>query len=246
MVTMNKKKKILVTGANGDIGREVLQGLDRDLYQVGGQYCHSLLPSGDLPHVEWFKADLSKAQECIDLADWFISRNNGIDILVHLSGDIGSPVPWADLSIDDWHYDLDINLTSAFMLVQSIQAHIRESTFGKILLISTASVKKGGGEDTLAYGAAKAGIEFLTKQFARYFAPSNVLVNCVSPGFIQTQFHECRAKRTEEDLEKRKSFVPLQRAGTPMEVASLIQFLISDKNSFITGEIIRIDGGDFI
>ena len=117
---------------------------------------------------------------------------------------------------------------------------------GKIILISTASAKYGGGKTSLAYGVAKAGIECLTKGLAREGAPYDILVNCICPGFINTQFHTKRMKRTPEELERRAKLVPLKRAGEPIDIAGMILYLLSESGSYITGETISISGGDWL
>jgi 3-oxoacyl-[acyl-carrier protein] reductase len=245
---MNSPQRILITGASGDIGKALIDKLSETNCVIGAQYFQTGIEGneGKKGAVQPFKADCTKKEDICNLVDLFYKKFGGIDVLVHLVGGISSPVHWRELSTEDWNYDLNVNLTSGFNLIQAAYQYLCKSPSGKIVLTSTASVKKGGGAMSLAYGVAKAGVESLTKFFARDMAEYGVLVNCIAPGFIDTKFHTMRMKRTSLELDNRATFVPLKRPGTPEEIAKLISFLISEDNTFITGEIIRIDGGDFI
>jgi 3-oxoacyl-[acyl-carrier protein] reductase len=98
----------------------------------------------------------------------------------------------------------------------------------------------------MAYGIAKAGVECLVKGLAKEGARHNILVNGIAPGFIRTRFHTIRMKRTARDLERRAALVPLRRAGKPDDVATLIVYLLSDWNAYVTGQCIAVSGGVFL
>jgi NAD(P)-dependent dehydrogenase (short-subunit alcohol dehydrogenase family) len=168
----------------------------------------------------------------------------GIDALVQLTGNIHRAVPWAELTEEDWGFDLGANLVMPFFLAARAIHHMKEG--GRIVLTGTASASHGGGSTSLAYGAGKAGIECITKRLARDCAGRNILVNAVAPGFILTKFHTERMGRSREELEGREKLVPLGRAGTPAEVAATILFLLSDGAGYITGQVIAVSGGDFL
>ena len=112
--------------------------------------------------------------------------------------------------------------------------------------MSTASAKFGGGRDTIAYGIAKSGIQTLTKFLAREGGKFKILVNCIAPGLILTKFHKDKLKRSSKDLLKRKRMNKLNKFGSPNEIAFSISNLLSNETSFMTGEILKIDGGDWI
>ena len=99
---------------------------------------------------------------------------------------------------------------------------------------------------SLAYGAAKAGIECVVKGLARDCAKYNILVNAIAPGFFMTKFHTEKMKRTKEQLEERAKLIPLKRVGTPEEFSGTVLFLLSDSASYITGQIIAVSGGDWL
>ena len=112
-------------------------------------------------------------------------------------------------------------------------------------MTSTSSAIHGGGENSLAYGISKSGIACLTKGLARFGAKNNILVNAIAPGFIETRFHTKVMKRKKKDLKKRLKFIKLLRAGKTSDITNLISFLLF-QNNYITGEVIPIDGGDWI
>lgn len=254
-VPIKPNARILITGASGDIGTSLLKFLVHHEVMIG-MHCYSNRDRlSNLVHSDLFKnrktkvfqADLSKAEGCTALVDSFISWAGGIDSLVLLSGGIRRPVPWEELTYDDWMYDINVNLTSTFFAAQRAMQWMKSSgNGGRIITVSTASAKHGGGGKSMAYGVARAGIECLTKGLAREGAPHKILVNCVAPGFIDTQFQTAKAGKTRDDYEKRIKLIPLKRAGRPEEVATIILYLMSEWSSFITGECIAISGGDWL
>ena len=171
--------------------------------------------------------------------------SEGIDFLVQLSGGIDKPQNWEDLTQESWDKDFAVNLLGPFFAAQEAIKHMKQSG-GKIILTSTASASHGGGKTSLAYGVAKSGIECLTKGLAKDCAQYKILVNALAPGFIMSKAHIESFKRTPEDLAKRAQMVPLKRAGTPQDVASMVMYLLSPHGNFVTGQILAISGGDFI
>lgn len=247
--------RVLLVGASGGIGRAVLQLLGASDVTMGLHYFKGKKALDEAlqgkkrsaAQVRLFQADLSVAENARKLIDSFVNWAGGIDVLIQLSGGIANPVSWEELNESDWRADLELNLTSTFFLAQPALVQMQlQGTGGRIILIGTASASHGGGRDTIAYGISKAGVESLTKGLARQGAPSNVLVNAILPGFIDTGFQQRHTSRTPADLEHRVSLIPLKRSGTPMEVAGLIAFLASPWGSYITGECIAVSGGDWL
>ena len=252
-LTIKPKKRVLVTGASGDIGISLLKLLSHyDIslglhYYLGVSRLEDVIKCNDFSkcRINLFQSDLSRIDNCFELIASFVSWAGGIDYLVQLAGGIRNPTSWELITDEEWHYDVDVNLTAPFFIAQHAIKHMKKGG-GKIILISTASAKYGGGKTSLAYGVAKAGIECLTKGLAREGAPYDILVNCICPGFINTQFHTKRMKRTPEELERRAKLVPLKRAGEPIDIAGMILYLLSESGSYITGETISISGGDWL
>ncbi|WP_407282796.1 SDR family oxidoreductase [Methanolobus sp. WCC1] len=240
-----KGKNILITGSSSDIGIILIKELLQFDMKIGAHYFTNA------SILEQFKEDiiplqgnLSSREQCNDVVDSFIDQAGSIDFFVHLAGNIKKPVHWEQVSSEDWYSDIDTNLSSAFFLSQKVSASLK-SKGGKMIFISTASASHGGGSMTLPYGIAKAGIECMTKGLGRDLAVHNVLVNCISPGFIDTKFH-VKAGKSEDDIKRRVELIPLKRAGTPEDVVGAIMYLLSDSGNYITGEILTISGGDWL
>lgn len=173
--------------------------------------------------------------------DW----SGGIDCLVQLSGNIKRSAHWEYLTEKDWVCDLSMNLIMPFFLAQRVIKYMKD-TGGRIIFTSTASASHGGGTTSLAYGIAKAGVECMVKRLARDSAKYNILVNAIAPGFILTKFHTEKMKRSQKKLQERIKLIPLNREGTPEEVANTIMFLLSENASYITGQIIEVSGGEWL
>lgn len=243
-----KNRKILVVGASSDIARELNRLLAASGAKVGLHYnsnaAFASLYDGNVS-VKTFKKNLSSLGACHELIDEFAVWAGGIDSIIQLSGDIKRPVHWESLTENDWNYDLEMNLTMPFFLAQRAVHYMKENG-GRIIFTSTASAAHGGGASSLAYGAAKAGIECITRGIARDCAKYNILVNAIAPGFIKTKFHTEKMQRTEKQLEERAKLIPLRRSGTTAEIAGSIMFLLSEESGYITGQIIAVSGGDWL
>lgn len=243
-----RHKKILVVGASSDLSVSLNQMLFNSGATLGLHYNknkNALLKYKESRRVKKFQKDLASDVACYELVDDFVDWAGGIDCLVQLTGDIKRPVHWENLTYDDWIYDLSVNLVAPFFLVQRTVHHMKGSG-GRIMLTSTASAAHGGGVTSLAYGAAKAGLECIVKGLARDCAKYNILVNAVAPGFIPTKFHTEKMNRTAAQLEERIKLIPLKRAGTIQEIADVILFLLSEYSTYITGQVIAVSGGDWL
>jgi len=243
-----KDKKILIVGASSDISVNLNKILHHEKSILGLHYnknAQSLSPFKNSKKLKKFQKELNSSEDCYSLVDNFVNWAGGIDIFVQLSGDINRSIHWQDIEETDWNYDLSINLVMPFFLTQRVVKNMKTSG-GKIVLTSTSSASHGGGSSSLAYGTAKAGIECITKRLAKDCAKYNILVNTISPGVIITKFHTDKMRRTSKQLKERLKSIPLKRSGTIEEVTNTILFLISGKASYITGQIITIDGGDWL
>ena len=248
---ISSHKRILVVGASGDLGIkliDMLAGYDLTI----GAHCFKnktrLKKFADQhpgAKMKIFSSDTSQKANCTKLIKEFVQWAGGIDYLVQLSGAINKPVGWEHLNQEQWDQDLAVNLTGPFFLAQQAFPHMKHRG-GKIILTSTASASHGGGKTSMAYGAAKAAVECVTKGLAREGAKHQILVNGIAPGFIHSQFHTKQMKRTSQELKSRALLVPLQRAGDPADVAQMILFLLSSAGNYITGQIMAISGGDWL
>jgi len=243
-----KNKKILISGASSDIAASLVEKLCNSEATIGLHYNNNekpLLKYTEDDRIKKFQKKLVSEKSCYELIDNFVGWAGGIDCLVQLTGDIKRPVHWEALTYDDWIYDLTVNLVTPFFLAQRAAGHMK-GRGGRIILTSTASAAHGGGATSLAYGAAKAGIECITKGLARDCAKYDILVNAIAPGFIPTKFHTEKMNRTAEQLEERIKLIPLKRAGTTQEIADAILFLLSEHSTYITGQVIAVSGGDWL
>lgn len=242
------KKRILVVGASSDLAAPLNIMLNKQKYKLGLHYntnFEALKNFQKSSNVCLFQKNLSGAIACRQLITDFCAWAGGIDALVQLNGSIEKVINWQEIDESSWNNDLNLNLSVPFFLAQEAIKHMQESG-GRIILTSTASASHGGGATTLAYGIAKAGIECMVKGLARDSAKFNVLVNAVAPGFFVTKLHTQKIGRTKEQLEERARLIPLKRPGKPEELAGVVEFLLSDAASYITGEIITVSGGDWL
>ena len=245
--------RICIAGASSDIGQALLEVLAGSDMKIGAHYFSArkslgrFIEAGDCAqtNIKLYDGDLSTQSACDSLIDSFVDWAGGIDSLIHLAGNVKNPSHWEELTADDWKADLDINLSAPFFLARRAMKYMKPYG-GRIVLTSTASAKHGGGKFSMAYGVAKAGVECLVKGLAREGASSEILVNAVAPGFIETKFHTDRMKRNEQDLKERAKLVPLGRAGKPEDVARMVVYLISQGGNYITGECISVSGGDWL
>jgi NAD(P)-dependent dehydrogenase (short-subunit alcohol dehydrogenase family) len=182
------------------------------------------------------RADVQKA---IDLAT---ARLGPIDFLVNAAG-IASRMPTTAVTEEEWDRTIDIDLTGIFLTSQMVGATMAERGSGRIVNIASLAGKRGGGFlGQGAYSTAKAAVMGYSKALARELAPSNVTVNSIAPGAIETEMTLAIA----EDAELRakvEAAIPLSRRGQPREVGDAITFLLTEDAGYITGETLTVDGG---
>ncbi len=149
-----------------------------------------------------------------------------------------------ELTEERWDEVIDLNLKSAFLCCRAVAASMMERKSGAIINVSSIAGRTGGALGAIHYSAAKSGLITLTKGLAKELAPFGVRVNAVSPGVIDTRFHE--EFSSAETMKAYVAAIPLGRVGTPEEVAKVICFLASDAASYLAGETIEINGGMFM
>jgi 3-oxoacyl-[acyl-carrier protein] reductase len=167
-----------------------------------------------------------------------------IDILVNNAGSLVERQRLAQITEDRWDEILNLNLKSAMLFSQIVSPGMIERGHGAIVNIVSIAGRNGGGPGALAYATAKGALITFTKGVARELAPQGVRVNAVSPGVIDTPFHEVFS--TPEMIKAFVAGIPMGRVGTSMECATAIAFLASDAASYITGETLEVNGGQLM
>ncbi len=189
-------------------------------------------------------ADLTDAAMVADLAGAIEENLGPIDIVVNNAGmvQIGRDEPSTllhETSEENWRYSIDINLTSVFLVTRALLPGMITRNYGRIVQMSSVTGPVVGIPGSAAYGTAKAGLLGMTRSLAIEAGPHNVIVNCIAPGWIKTA-----SSNEDEILAGRHT--PAGRPGTPEEVGHLAVFLASEEASYITGQLIVVDGGNTI
>jgi 3-oxoacyl-[acyl-carrier protein] reductase len=184
-------------------------------------------------------ADGEQTQAAVDAAVAHFGRP--IRILVNNAGDNVTPTPVETMPEEVWRQVIGINLTGPFLLAKSCIPGMKTLGSGRIINVTSISARTGGGPGSAHYVASKAGLEGFTRALAKELAPFNITVNGVAPGLIYTPIHE--RINTPESLERLRQTIPLLRIGAPAEIAHVVTFLASEDASFMTGEIVAVNGG---
>jgi 3-oxoacyl-[acyl-carrier protein] reductase len=187
------------------------------------------------------RADLRQLPALRAMVAEVVDRLGPIDVLVNNAGSLVGRFPIRDLTESAWDDIFDLNLKSAVFCVQAVSAAMIARRRGAIVNIGSVAGHNGGGPGAGPYAAAKAALAAFTKSLAKELGPHGVRANAVSPGVIDTPFHETFS--TPEMMANFVKLIPLGRVGTPDECASAIVFLASDAASYITGETLEINGG---
>jgi 3-oxoacyl-[acyl-carrier protein] reductase len=188
--------------------------------------------------VKWISCDVTDEKAVNGAIESIISEAGRIDALVNNAGITRDGLVFR-MSLDDWDAVLRTNLTSAFLVSRAAARHMIKARSGSIVnMASVVGIMGNGGQTN--YAASKAGVIGFTKSLARELSSRGVRVNAIAPGFIETAMSE---KIPAEAKEKLKLGIPLGRPGKPEDVAKAALFLCSDLSSYITGEILKVDGG---
>jgi 3-oxoacyl-[acyl-carrier protein] reductase len=190
------------------------------------------------------QADVCQNNEIRSLVKSAADELGPIDILVNNAGSLVERMKIHEITGEKWDGILNLNLKSAVLCSQAVAASMTERRTGAIVNVVSIAGRNGGGPGAGAYAAAKAGLIAFTKSLARELAPHGVRVNAVSPGVIDTPFHEVFS--TPEMMRNFKTIIPLGRVGAPVECATAIAFLASEAASFVVGETIEVNGGQLM
>jgi 3-oxoacyl-[acyl-carrier protein] reductase len=237
----------LVTGASSGIGAATAVALARNGANVLVHYnarqaeAEAVAQQVRAQNVqcEIVQADLATMEGTRKLASF--AATQPIDILVNNAGSLIKRTRVLDFTPELWDSVMMLNLTSAFMLAQAVLKSMAARKSGFIVNLSSVAARNGGGLGALAYATAKGAISTMTKGLAREFAPMNIRVNAVSPGTVDTNYHQTFS--TPEALQSVCAATLVGRLGKPEEIADAVVFLCSPQASFIHGQVIEINGG---
>ncbi|MEK7090817.1 MAG: SDR family NAD(P)-dependent oxidoreductase [Patescibacteria group bacterium] len=244
-------KRVLVTGASSGIGREIARIFGDYGAKIGIHYRSNRESAMELrAHIEKcsgkaevFEADLLKRSDRKSLVTKFVDEFGGIDVLVNNAGACYEYRHFSEISEIAWDTMFDLHTKAPFILARDAFTHMKERGWGRIINISTASIDHAG-PDNMHYWSSKAALDAITKGLAREGARHNILVNSIRCGIVDTPMRTRIIGYDEEKFAKRVSLIPLKRAGSALDIAQMVLFLASKAGSFITGEIIRVAGGE--
>ena len=233
-------KNVLITGGSRGIGAECVKMFCDAGFNVFFLYKNSSQKANEISSLTGAKAikcDVSLFADVKNAYD-IIHKECSIDIIVNNAG-ISQIKMFQDITEGDWNNMFDTNIKGMFFVVKAFLGDLLKKKKGRIINISSMWGEDGGSCE-VHYSASKAAVIGFTKALAKELGPSNVTVNCVSPGFIKTDmnFH-----LSEEDSECIINETPLRRAGETSDAASAVMFLASENASFITGAVIPVNGG---
>jgi len=187
------------------------------------------------------QADVTKNSEIQRMISEVEDKLGAIDILVNNAGSLVERLRTAELTEERWDEVFALNVKSAFFAAQAVIPAMLEKGAGVIINVTSIAGRNGGAPGSIHYSAAKGAMTTMTKGLAKEFAAQNIRVNGVSPGVIDTPFHEMFS--TPEAMANFKNIIPMGRVGTSREVAQVIAFLASDAAAYLCGETIEINGG---
>lgn len=240
------EKVALVTGATRGIGKQIAITLSKEGYNIALNYrtendeLENLKKEIGANNVEVLavQGDVSNFEDCENVVKETIEKFGRIDVLVNNAG-ITKDMLLARMKEEDFKQVIDVNLVGTFNVTKNVISYMMKARSGRIINISSV-VGISGNAGQSNYAASKAGIIGFTKSLAKEVASRNILVNAIAPGFIQTSMTDVLKDEIKEEIAKA---IPLKRMGTADDVANLVKFLASEDSSYITGQVINVDGG---
>lgn len=243
---MSDNKIAFITGATRGIGKEIALELSKCGFDVALNYRKETDDMSILKkQIEengsrcfFTQGDVSNFEDCARMSEEIINEFGRIDVLVNNAG-ITKDGLIMRMKKEDFDAVIDVNLAGTFNVTKNVISHMIKQKSGRIINVSSVVGVSGNAGQT-NYSASKAGIIGFTKSLAKEVASRNILVNAIAPGFIDTDMTSVLSDTVKEGINAQ---IPLKRMGTPNEIAKVVKFLSSDDSSYITGQVINIDGG---
>ena len=240
------EKYALITGATRGIGKQIAITLAKQGYNIALNYRKE---NEELENTKKeieeigvqvlaVKGDVANFEDCENFVKQVIERFGQIDVLVNNAG-ITKDMLLIRMKKEDFEQVIDTNLVGTFNVTKNVVPYMMKTRSGRIINISSVVGISGNAGQT-NYSASKAGIIGFTKSLAKEIASRNILVNAVAPGFIETNMTDVLKDDVKQEIAKN---IPLKRMGTAQDVANVVKFLASDDSSYITGQVINVDGG---
>lgn len=239
-------KVAMITGATRGIGKQIALILANEGYNIVLNYrtendeLKQLKNEIESKNVKCLavQGDVTNFEDCKQMIESAIEEFGKVDVLVNNAG-ITKDMLLARMKEEDFKQVIDVNLVGTFNMTKNVISYMMKARNGRIINISSV-VGIAGNAGQTNYSASKAGIIGFTKSLAKEVASRNILVNAVAPGFIETNMTEVLKQEVKDEIAKN---IPLKRMGTPQDVANVVKFLASEDSSYITGQVISVDGG---
>ena len=239
-------KVAMITGATRGIGKQIALTLANEGYNIVLNYrtendeLKQLKNEIESKNVKCLavQGDVTNFEDCKQMIESAIKEFGKIDVLVNNAG-ITKDMLLARMKEEDFKQVIDVNLVGTFNMTKNVISYMMKARNGRIINISSV-VGIAGNAGQTNYSASKAGIIGFTKSLAKEVASRNILVNAVAPGFIETNMTDVLKEDIKENIAKQ---IPLNRMGVAQDVANVVKFLASEDSSYITGQVISVDGG---
>ena len=239
-------KVAMITGATRGIGKQIALTLANEGYNIVLNYrtendelfqAKNEIESKNVNCLT-VQGDVTNFEDCKQMIERAINEFGKIDVLINNAG-ITKDMLLARMKEEDFKQVIDVNLVGTFNMTKNVISYMMKARSGRIINISSV-VGIAGNAGQTNYSASKAGIIGFTKSLAKEVASRNILVNAVAPGFIETNMTDVLKQEVKDEIAKN---IPLKRMGTPKDVANVVMFLASEDSSYITGQVISVDGG---
>jgi acetoacetyl-CoA reductase len=242
----NGQRVAIVTGGARGIGAAITTALARSGVHVAAGYSSNAQAADELAgklgargaSVSVHQGNVGEPADCNRVVHEVLEQRGRVDYLINNAG-ITVDKTMRKMTIEDWHAVLRINLSGAFYMIKAVLDHMLERKFGRIVNISSV-IGQTGSVGQANYAASKSGLFGLSQSLAQEVARKGITVNCVAPGYIET---EMLAAVPEEVLAKLLKGIPVGRLGQASEIARTVQFLVDDDAGYITGSVISVNGG---
>lgn len=244
---MSENKVALITGGTRGIGKAIAKRFAKEGYNLVVNYVSDKtdlnkveeeIKQGKEIEITFIKTDVTNMQDCESMVKRAIEVNGKIDVLVNNAG-ITKDNLLMRMSEEDFDRVIEVNLKGTFNVTKNVIPYMMKQRKGRIVNISSV-VGVSGNAGQCNYSASKAGIIGFTKSIAKELASRNILANAIAPGFIETDMTSVLTDAVKENINTQ---IPLKKMGTAEEVANAVYFLGAEDNTYITGQVLNVDGG---